>query len=158
MIGRNRIHGTEPDGAMTTEPLPKAKNGIDRSKTYVCRFGCGYETNWPAARGRHESARHGDHPAAPAAVRAIRAKRDPSAPGKPRPLSAPARLERLLEEVRKQHGEMLDALKKASLLVLAERDLRARESGQIRADLNAIYEVLERNRQAREQRIGHLVR
>lgn len=143
---------------MTTEPLPKTKNGIDRSKTYVCQFGCGYETNWPAARGRHESARHRDHPSRQAAVRSIRAKRDLDAAGKPRPLPAPAKLDRLLDELRKQHVEILDALKKASLLVLAERDLRARESGQIKADLNAIYEVLERNRQAREQRISSLIR
>jgi hypothetical protein len=143
---------------MTTEPLPKTKNGIDRSKTYVCQFGCGYETNWPAARGRHESARHGGHPSRQAAVRSIRAKRDSNVAGKPRSLLAPAKLERLLDEVRQQHGEILDALKKASLLVLAERDLRARESGQIKADLNAIYEVLERNRQAREQRISSLIR
>jgi hypothetical protein len=39
---------------------------------------------------------------------------------------------------------MLQALKKASLLVLAERDLRAREAEQIKGDLGAVYEVLER--------------
>ncbi len=67
-------------------------------------------------------------------------------------------MDRLLDELRKQHVEMLEALKKASLLVLAERDLRARESEQIKADLNAVYEVLERNRQDRQRRLGALIR
>ncbi|HEX2482884.1 MAG TPA: hypothetical protein VHQ69_13460, partial [Methylomirabilota bacterium] len=59
---------------------------------------------------------------------------------------------------RQQHEEVLQALKKASLLVMAERDLRTRETEQIRADLNTIYEVLERNRDARRQRLSALVR
>jgi len=42
--------------------------------------------------------------------------------------------------------------------VLAERDLRTRETEQIKADLRAIYEVLERNRQARQQRLNALIR
>jgi len=67
-------------------------------------------------------------------------------------------MDRLLEELRKQHEEMLQALKKASLLVLAERDLRAREAQQIKSDLSAVYEVLERNRRDREQRLTALVR
>jgi hypothetical protein len=67
-------------------------------------------------------------------------------------------MDRLLDELRKQQEELLQALKKASLLVLAERDLRAREVGQIKADLSAIYEVLERNRQDRHHRIGALIR
>jgi len=67
-------------------------------------------------------------------------------------------MDRLLEELRKQHEEILQALKKASLLVVAERDLRARETQQIKSDLSAIYEVLERNRKDREQRISSLIR
>jgi hypothetical protein len=67
-------------------------------------------------------------------------------------------VDRLLDELRKQHEEMLQALKKASLLVLAERDLRAREAEQIKSDLSAIYEVLERNRRDREPRLALLVR
>jgi hypothetical protein len=78
--------------------------------------------------------------------------------GKSRPLPAPAKIDRLLNEARQQHEEVLQALKKASLLVLAERDLRTRETEQIRADLDTIYEVLERNRQARHQRLSALVR
>ncbi len=143
---------------MTTESLPKTKSGIDRSKTYLCRFDCGYETNWPAALGRHESARHNGRPSKHASVRSIQAKRDLNATGKPRQRPAPARFDRLLDELRKQHVEILDALKKTSLLVLAERDLRARESEQIKSDLSAIYDVLERNRQARQQRISSLIR
>ena len=50
------------------------------------------------------------------------------------------------------------AIKKTSLLVLADRDLRARETELIKADLRAIYEVLERNRQARQQRLNALIR
>ena len=46
----------------------------------------------------------------------------------------------------------------AYLLVLADRDIRTRETEQIRTDLNAIYEVLERNRQARELRMSALIR
>jgi hypothetical protein len=53
---------------------------------------------------------------------------------------------------------MLQALKKASLLVLAERNLRAREAEQLRRDLSAISEVLERNRWDREQRTAALIR
>ena len=53
---------------------------------------------------------------------------------------------------------MLQALKKASLLVLAERDLRAKEVEQIKSDLTAIYEVLERNKLDRLNRIGELIR
>jgi hypothetical protein len=67
-------------------------------------------------------------------------------------------MERLLDELRTQHDELLQALKKASLLVLAERDLRAREAERIRADLNTVYEVLERSRKDREQRLAALVR
>ena len=62
------------------------------------------------------------------------------------------------DELRQQHDEMLQALKKASLLVLAERDLRAREAAQIKADLSAVYEVLQRNRQDREHRLATLIR
>jgi hypothetical protein len=65
---------------------------------------------------------------------------------------------RLLDEVRKQHDELLQALRKAYLLALADRDMRARETEQIKSDLNAISDVLERNRQAREHRIGALIR
>ena len=39
----------------------KTTTRIDRSKTYVCRFSCGFETTWPAALGRHEAARHNGH-------------------------------------------------------------------------------------------------
>jgi hypothetical protein len=67
-------------------------------------------------------------------------------------------MERLLDELRKQHDELLQALKKASLLVLAERDLRSREAEQMRADLNTVYAVLERSRKDREQRLTALVR
>jgi hypothetical protein len=48
--------------------------------------------------------------------------------------------------------------KKASLLVLAERDLRSREAVQIKSDLSAIYEVLERYRRDREPRLALRVR
>ena len=85
-------------------------------------------------------------------------KDDGKAVAKSRPLSAPAKIDRLLHEARQQHEEVLQALRKASLLVLAERDLRTRETEQIRADLNTIYEVLERNRHARHQRLNALVR
>jgi hypothetical protein len=67
-------------------------------------------------------------------------------------------MDRLLDELRKQNDEMLQALKKASPLVLAERDLRSREAAQIKSDLSAIYEVLERNRRDREQRTAALIR
>ena len=59
--------------------------------------------------------------------------------------------------MRTQHDAMLQSLKKAGLLVLAERDLRAREAEQIKADLSAIYEVLERNRRDREPRPAALI-
>jgi hypothetical protein len=134
------------------------KTPIDRSKVYACRFACGYETDWPAARGRHEAARHNGNGGAPAA-RAVSVKRERN--GKPlskKPLTTPAKMDRLLDELRKQQEEMLQALKKASLLVLAERDLRSREVDQIKSDLSAIYEVLERNRQDRVNRIGELIR
>ena len=132
----------------------KTTTRIDRSKTYVCRFSCGFETNWPAARGRHEAARHNGHAPAHASVRAVSAARNGKPAGKPRQLTAPAKMDRLLDELREQHDEMLQALKKASLLVLAERDLRAREAAQIKSDLSAIYEVLERNRRDREPRLA----
>jgi hypothetical protein len=134
------------------------KTPIDRSKTYVCRFSCGYQTDWPAARGRHESARHNGHAPAHAAVRSVSGKGDGKPARKSRPLTTPAKMDRLLDELRKQQDEVLQALKKASLLVLAERDLRSREAEQIKADLSAIYEVLERNRQDRLHRIGELIR
>jgi hypothetical protein len=67
-------------------------------------------------------------------------------------------MDRLIDELRQQHDEMLQALKKAGLLVFAERDLRAREAAQIKADLSAIHEVLERNRRDREPRLALLVR
>ena len=73
-------------------------------------------------------------------------------------MPASAKMDRLIEELRKQHEEILQTLKKASLLVLAERDLRTRETEQIRADLDTLYDVLERNRQARHQRLNALVR
>jgi hypothetical protein len=135
------------------------KTPIDRSKVYACRFACGYETDWPAARGRHEAARHNGNGGAPAA-RAVSARRERERNGKPpkKPLTTPAKMDRLLDELRKQQEEMLQALKKASLLVLAERDLRSREVEQIKSDLSAIYEVLERNRQDRVNRIGELIR
>jgi hypothetical protein len=141
---------------MTTETATRTP--IDRSKIYACRFACGYETNWPAARGRHESARHNGHAGAPAALRPVSSKRDGRSAKKARPSTTQAKMDRLLDELRTQQEEMLQALKKASLLVLAERDLRARESEQIKADLSAIYEVLERSRQDRRHRIGELIR
>jgi hypothetical protein len=67
-------------------------------------------------------------------------------------------MDRLLDELGKQHDEVLQALKKTSLLVLAERDLRAHEAQQIKTDLSAIYEVLERNRRDRERRLNALIR
>jgi len=141
---------------MPTQPATKTR--IDRSKTYMCRFSCGYETNWPAARGRHESARHSGHAPAQATVRSISGKGDERPAGQSRQLSVPAKMDRLLDELRKQHDEMLQPLKKASLLVLADRDLRTREAEQIKADLGAIYEVLERNREARQRRLNALIR
>jgi hypothetical protein len=139
---------------MTTDQAQNAKTPIDRSKTYVCRFSCGFQTNWPAARGRHEAARHNGHVARPATAQSNGTK----TVGKPRALSAPAKIDRLLDELRKQQEEVLQALKKTSLLVLADRDLRSREAEQIKADLGAIYEVLERTRQARNHRLNALVR
>lgn len=44
------------------------------------------------------------------------------------------------------------------LLALADRDVRTREAERIKTDLNVIFEVLERTRHAREQRISALVR
>jgi hypothetical protein len=143
---------------MTTEHAEATRTRIDRSKTYVCRFSCGFETNWPAARGRHEAARHNGHAPAQATVRSISGKGDRRPAAKSRQLPAPAKIDRLLDELRTQHDEILQALKKASLLVLAERDLRSREAVQIKSDLSAIYEVLERNRRDREPRLAVLVR
>jgi hypothetical protein len=142
---------------MSTESGTK-KTPIDRSKTYTCRFSCGFETNWPAARGRHEAARHNGHAPVHATLRAVSGTRNGKPAGKSRQLSAPAKMDRLLDELRRQYDEVLQALKKASLLVLAERDLRAREAEQIKADLSAIYEVLERNRRDRQDRLAALVR
>ena len=144
------------EGRMPTESVTKTP--IDRSKTYVCRFSCGFETNWPAARGRHEAARHNGHASAYATARSISGKGNGKPAGKSRPLAAPAKMDRLLDELGKQHDEVLQALKKTSLLVLAERDLRAHEAQQIKTDLSAIYEVLERNRRDREQRLNVLIR
>src|SRR5262245_28730402 len=143
---------------MTTDHAETPRTRIDRSKTYVCRFACGYQTNWPAARGRHESARHNGHPPRRAAVPPSARRGDEPAAAKPRHLPPPAKVDRLLEELRKQHDELLQALKKTSLLVLADRDLRAREAEQIKADLGTIYEVLERNRRERQQRLSALIR
>jgi hypothetical protein len=142
---------------MPTKSTPTPRTPIDRSKTLVCRFSCGFATTWPAARGRHESARHNGHVPRQAAVGSI-VPPNGTAVRKPRQLAAPAKFDRLLDELRKQHEEVLQALKKANLLVLAERDLRAREAEQIKADLSAVYEVLERNRQDRDRRLSYLVR
>ena len=141
---------------MPTESATKTR--MDSSKTYACRFSCGFKTNWPAARGRHESARHNGHPPAHATAKSISSKTNGKPDGKPRQLTAPTKMDRLLDELRQQHDEMLQAVKKASLLVLAERDLRAREAAQIKADLSAVYEVLQRNRQDREHRLATLIR
>src|SRR5262245_6463628 len=128
------------------------KKPIDRSKTYLCRYSCGFETTWPAALGRHEAARH-------RGTVSVNPSHDNGKPaGKSRRLPASAKIDRLLEEVRKQHDEVLHALRKASLLVLAERDLRSRETEQVKVDLATIYDVLERNRQARQDRLVSLVR
>jgi hypothetical protein len=143
---------------MTTENAPAPKTAIDRSKTYVCRFSCGFETTWPAALGRHESAKHNGSAARRAKVRVIPRTKDGEGPRKTRVLPTSAKIERLLDELRKQQDEILAALKKATLLVLADRDLRSRESERIRADLHAVYEVLERNRNGREQRLSALMR
>ena len=143
---------------MTTEGAQVTTTRSDRSKTYVCCFSCGFETTWPAALGRHESARHHDHAPTPAPVRSISGTSNGKPAGKPRPLAAPAKIDRLLDELRTQQEDVLQAIKKTSLLVLAERDLRAREAEQIKTDLSAIYEVLERNRRDREQRLNVLIR
>src|SRR5262249_22846439 len=139
------------------ETLAKS-NGIDRSKTYVCRAGCGFETTWPAALGRHESARHGSPSAKIAVIRREKSGNGPRAQKRMAPGVPMDKFDRVLGEIRNQQEELLLALKKAYLLVLADRDERAREAGQIKTDLNAIYEVLERNRLDREQRIGALIR
>jgi hypothetical protein len=55
-------------------------------------------------------------------------------------------------------AKLLQAFKKASLLVLAERDLRSREAVQVKRDLSAIYEVLEGNRRDRASLLALLVR
>ena len=143
---------------MTTEGAQVTTTRSDRSKTYVCRFSCGFETTWPAALGRHESARHHDQAPTPAPVRSISGTSNGKPAKKPRPLTAPAKIDRLLDELRTQQEDVLQAIKKTSLLVLADRDLRARETEQIQADLSAIYAVLERNRQARQQRLNALIR
>jgi hypothetical protein len=67
-------------------------------------------------------------------------------------------VDRLLHALRQQHDEMLQALKKASLLVPAERDLPAPAAEQLRSDPRAIYEVLDRNRPNREQRTATVIR
>jgi hypothetical protein len=134
------------------------KTPIDRSRTYVCRFSCGFETNWPAARGRHEAARHNGHAPADATARSISGAGNGKPGGKSRQLAAPAKMDRMLGELRRQQEEVLQALKKTSLFVLAERDLRAREAEQIKTDLGTVYEVLERNRRDREQRLNALIR
>jgi hypothetical protein len=136
---------------------PPTKTRIDRSKTYVCQFSCGFATNWPAALGRHE-ARHSGHATGSATVRPTPASRNGRPAGRPRQLSAPAKIDRLLDELRMQHHEVLQAFKKASFLVLAERDGRAPEVKQIRSDLSAIYMALERNHQDRQQRLNALMR
>jgi hypothetical protein len=105
---------------------PGTTSRIDRSRTYVCRFSCGFETNWPAALGRHEAARHNGHAPLHASVPVMSSKDNGKRVGKSWPLPAPAKIDRLLNEARQQHEEVLQALKKASLLVLAERDLRTR--------------------------------
>jgi len=143
---------------MTTDRVHTATTRTDRSKTYVCRFACGFETHWPAALGRHESARHNGHAPAHATVGPLSGKRGMKPAAKARGPAAPAKIDRLFDEFRKQQDDILQAIKKTSLLVLADRDLRARETQQIKADLSAIYEVLERNRQAREQRLNALIR
>jgi hypothetical protein len=74
------------------------------------------------------------------------------------PLVAMNRFDGLLGEMRKQQDELFQALSKAHLLVRADRDMDTRETEQIKSDLNVIYEVLERNRQAREQRVSALIR
>jgi hypothetical protein len=134
------------------------KTRIDRSKTYLCHFSCGFATTWPAALGRHESARHNGHSAKPATLRPTSGEGNATSLGKARPPHAPAKIDRLLDELRKQQEEVLQALKKTSLFVLAERDLRAREAEQIKTDLLAIDEVLERNRGDRERRLNALIR
>jgi hypothetical protein len=141
---------------MPAESPPKTR--IDRSKTFVCRYSCGFETTWPAARGRHESARHNAHSVKLATLRPISDTANGKSVGRSRQLPAPAKIDRLLDELRKQQEEVLQALKKTSLLVLADRDLRSREAEQVKADLSAVYEVLERNRQVREHRLNALIR
>jgi hypothetical protein len=143
---------------MTTDNDQALKARIDRSKTYPCRFACGFETTWPAARGRHEAARHNGHSPGSATARSTVTRTRTLPPKKAKPMGAPARIERLLDELRQQQEEALQALKKTSLLVLADRDLRARETEQIKADLNTIYEVLDRHRQERQNRLNALVR
>src|SRR5215813_9225258 len=81
------------------------KTRTDRSKTYVCRFSCGFETHWPAALGRHESARHNGHAPAHATVRPISGKRDTKPAAKARPPAAPAKIDRLLDELRQQQED-----------------------------------------------------
>ena len=76
------------EGRMLAESVTKTP--IDRSQTYVCRFSCGFETNWPAARGRHEAARHNGHAPAHATARSISGKGNGKPAGKSRPLAAPA--------------------------------------------------------------------
>ena len=57
---------------------------------------------------------------------------------KPRKPTPPAKTNRRLDALRQQHDAMLQSLKQAGLLVLAERDLRAREAAQIKAALSAV--------------------
>jgi hypothetical protein len=68
------------------------------------------------------------------------------------------KFDRLLSDIRGQQEELLLALKKTYQLARAECDERARESREVRADLTAVYEVLERNKRDREQRISALIR
>jgi hypothetical protein len=72
-------------------------------------------------------------------------------------LSAAAKTERLLEELRSQHHELLQALQKVTLLVLAERDVRAPDTKRIKTDLERIYELLNRNRRDRQERLAALI-
>jgi hypothetical protein len=144
----------------TTETLetPAKTNRIDHSKTYVCRAGCDFETTWLAALGASQT--RAPRVAVKEGCRHSRQEGGERSSGRQaQDARVPiGKFGRLLSEIREQQDELLQALKKAYLLVLADRDERTREAGRVKADLNAIYEVLERNRKDREQRISVLIR
>jgi hypothetical protein len=122
------------------------------------RYSCGFETIWPAARGRHESARHNGRAPARTTLRPISGTKNGTPAGNPRQLAAPAKIDRLLDELRKQQEEVLQALGRRASWCSRIATCALARPRRSKADLSAIYEVLERNRVAWERRLAALVR